>query len=334
MQKMIGSKFTAYIDSSSVESFDGLFKESWQHNTQREVGLVTKARKKIPVLLSVNALLIEGISVLSIILTDLTIHNRSKLELKQKTSQLELKNIELENANKDLTMFTYISSHDLQEPLRKIQSFTSIIFSDTDTQLSKESAVNFERIRNAAKRMQALIEDLLTYSRAKNIDRKFEKVKLNQVVDDVMKEYEELILDNKATLEVSDLGEVTVIQFQIHQLISNLIGNSLKFLKPQTDLHITIKSEITTGSMLNNAKLSPSAHYCHITYSDNGIGFDQQYSERIFEVFQRLHSRNEYKGTGMGLAICKRIMENHNGVITATGKLGVGAQFDIYLPVL
>ena len=281
-----------------------------------------------------NVLFIEGIPVLSIIVTDLTIHTKSRMELKRKSTQLQLKNVELENINKDLNMLTYISSHDLQEPLRKIQGFMSLILSDADNTLSEASEGYFQRAQAAAKRMQALIADLLTYSRAKNLDRKFEKVKLNLIVDEVRKDFEERIHEKKATIETGDLGEATIIQFQFRQLISNLIGNSLKFSKPLIALRIQIKNEIATGDKLNNTKLSPTAAYCHITYSDNGIGFDQQYGERIFEVFQRLHSHKEYEGTGMGLAICKRIVENHNGIITASGELGVGARFDIYIPNL
>lgn len=334
LQKVIGTNFKTYIDGSSVGSFNALFKLGWQGNSQNEVSLLAKEGKIMPVLMSFNVLFVEGIPVLSVIVTDLTIHTKSRMELKRKSTQLQLKNIELENINKDLNMLTYISSHDLQEPLRKIQGFMSVILSDADNVLSEASEEYFQRAQAAAKRMQALIADLLTYSRAKNLDRKFEKVKLNLIVDEIKRGFEELIREKKATIEAGDLGEATIIQFQFRQLISNLIGNSLKFSKPQIALCIQIKNEIATGDQLNNAKLAPTTSYSHITYSDNGIGFDQQYGERIFEIFQRLHSHKEYEGTGMGLAICKRIVENHNGIITASGELGVGARFDIYIPNL
>ena len=143
-----------------------------------------------------------------------------------------------------------------------------------------------------------------------------------------------MILENKATIEIVDHCEVNIIRFQFRQLIDNLISNSLKFSIPSTAPHITFRSEIVRGDKLNNEKLSSNIDYCHIIYTDNGIGFDPQYNERVFEVFQRLHSQEEYIGTGMGLAICKRIIENHNGVITASGKLNKGVQFDIYIPAL
>lgn len=151
--------------------------------------------------------------------------------------------------------------------------------------------------------------------------------------------FEEVILQKKAIIEVTNLGNATIIQFQFRQLLQNLISNSLKFSKTNIPPYIIVKSEVATGNELNNAwlqdrqeKLLSQKKYCHITFTDNGIGFDPQYKERIFEVFQRLHSFDEYTGTGIGLAICKRIIENHNGIITATGKLEEGVRFDIYIP--
>ena len=188
--------------------------------------------------------------------------------------------------------------------------------------------------------MQELIEDLLKYSRAKSSERIFESVDLNLLLNEVRMDFEEVIHQKKAIIEATNLCNARIIPFQFRQLLQNLISNSLKFSRPNTPPHITLKNEIATGNELNNAwlqerqeKLLPQKKYCHITYTDNGIGFDPQYKDRIFEVFQRLHSFDEYTGTGIGLAICKRIIENHNGIITATGKLKKGAQFDIYIPV-
>jgi len=128
------------------------------------------------------------------------------------------------------------------------------------------------------------------------------------------------------------LCPANIIAFQFRQLMHNLIGNALKYSKPKHPPHIIIKSRIVKGSKLNNKKLSPDKNYCHITVQDNGIGFEPQFSERIFEVFQKLHGKEEYEGTGIGLAIVKKIVENHNGIITTTSKLNKGATFDIYIP--
>jgi len=190
----------------------------------------------------------------------------------------------------------------------------------------------FNRVQNSAKRMQTLIQDLLTYSRTSTTERKFETTALNKIVEEVKEDFEEDLKGKHATIEANDLCDVDVIPFQFRQLMHNLIGNALKFSNPRCAPHIQIKSEIANGITLQNQRLSPQNKYCHITVSDNGIGFEQKYSEKIFEVFQRLYGRNEYDGTGIGLAIVKKIVDNHNGIITASGELNKGATFDIYIP--
>ncbi|MCE3260626.1 MAG: domain S-box protein, partial [Bacteroidetes bacterium] len=267
---------------------------------------------------------------------DIRAHKQDKAELelavKRRTRQLEKKNMELENANKDLTAFTYVSSHDLQEPLRKIRNFASVLIREEEKRLSKDGKIYLQRTYDTAKRMQALIEDLLKYSRTKNVDRKFENVDLNSIVNEVKRDFEESIKEKKAVIKAGKLGTARIIPFQFRQLIHNLVGNSLKFSKPRTAPRITLKSELVKGDKSDVEKLSSKINYLHIIYTDNGIGFEPEYNERVFEVFQRLHSQEEYQGTGMGLAICKRIVENHNGVITASGKLNKGVRFDIYIP--
>jgi len=263
-------------------------------------------------------------------------HKEDKIELekavKRRTKELEQKNDELVKTNKDMEAFNYVSSHDLQEPLRKIQNFTSIILKKEHA-LSKEGNLYIKRLQETAKRMQSLIEDLLTYSRTKNAERKFEKTDLSYIMEDVKSEFREAIKEKKATIKVNLLCEIPVFQFQIYQLFYNLLSNSLKFSNPKKKLHITVESKMAKGKELKFEKLLPTSKYCHITFTDNGIGFETKYKERIFEIFQRLYTIEEYSGTGIGLAICKRIVENHNGFITATGKVNNGAQFDIYIPI-
>jgi two-component system CheB/CheR fusion protein len=148
----------------------------------------------------------------------------------------------------------------------------------------------------------------------------------------VIGELKEAIQEKHATIDITELGAANVIVFQFRQLMHNLISNALKFSIPDIPPHIIIKSRLVRGSKLNNENLLPKKNYCHISVSDNGIGFDPQYRERIFEVFQRLHGKNKYNGTGIGLAIVKKIVENHNGIVTATSELKHGASFDIYIP--
>jgi len=254
------------------------------------------------------------------------------LELKEANELLLEKNEELLKMNKELESFTYISSHDLQEPLRKIQTFANRILEKEYATLSGKGKEYFQKMQEAGSRMQALIEDLLVYSHTNFTEREFEDTSLSKIVEEVIIDLEENITEKKAIIDYKQLDEAYINPFQFRQLIQNLIVNALKFSKAGTPPHITIKSRIAAGSHFKNENLLPDKNYCHISFTDNGIGFDPQYKEQIFEVFQRLHSREEYYGTGMGLAIVKKIVEKHNGIITAEGKPGQGATFNIYIP--
>jgi len=254
-------------------------------------------------------------------------------ELAFQNEEKEKRAAELIVANKELVAFNYISSHDLQEPLRKINVFSNIILEKESEHLSDSGKDNLRRIRFAAGRMQQLIEDLLAYSRTNATERKFEKTDLNTILQDVKVDQQEHIEDKHAIVEAPQaLCEANVIPFQFRQLMNNLIGNAVKFSIPGIPPHVIITSEIIAGDKHISEKLLPDKAYCHISVKDNGIGFDEKYKDRIFEVFQRLHGTDEYKGTGIGLAIVKKIVDNHNGVITATSELSKGATFDIYIP--
>ncbi len=264
---------------------------------------------------------------------DLTERKLAEEERNLKAQQLEATNAELEKMNAELKSFTYISSHDLQEPLRKIQNFASRITSNEIENLSSKGKEYFEKINSSANRMQTLIRDLLTYSRTSVAERGYETTDLNKILDEVKEDLKEDLQNKHASIEATGLCELDIIPFQFRQLMNNLIGNSLKFSNPGNPPHIKIKSEIVDGAKLNNAKLSTQKQYCHLSISDNGIGFESQYQDRIFEVFQRLHERQKITGTGIGLAIAKKIVENHNGIINATGEPNKGAIFDIYIPL-
>ncbi len=253
-------------------------------------------------------------------------------ELVLENEMKEQRATELTNANNELRVFTQIASHDLQEPLRKIQMFASRIMDNDRNNLSEKGKRHFEIIEDAASRMRTLIEDLITYSQTNSEERVFEMANLGDIVDEVKADLEEPISENLVIIETKKLGNARVIPFQFRQVMNNLISNALKFSNPGIPAHIIIDSETKKGKELDNTALVPEKNYCHISISDNGIGFEEEYSEKIFEVFQRLHGKEKYKGTGIGLAIVKKIIENHDGVITASGQLGKGARFDIYLP--
>lgn len=235
-------------------------------------------------------------------------------------------------ANKELLAFNYVSSHDLQEPLRKIQTFCNLLNQEKEN-LSDKGKRYVERIQVGAERMQRLIEDLLVYSRTNATERKFEKISLNVIIEEVKTDLKDIIEEKHAIIEVAELCLVDIIPFQFRQLMHNLIGNALKFSNPKLPPHILIQSNIVKGSKLHCELLVPEMEYCHITVKDNGIGFEPRFSERIFEVFQRLHGKEEYAGTGIGLAIVKKIVENHSGIVIATSEIKKGATFNIYLPV-
>ncbi|HYC85684.1 MAG TPA: PAS domain S-box protein [Chryseosolibacter sp.] len=256
---------------------------------------------------------------------------RDLTERKKSEDRMAAKNKELMAMNQELASFAYVASHDLQEPLRKIQTFLSRIEEMEKDHMSERAADYFRRVQAASQRAQTLIQDLLTYSRATTDQRKFEKVDLNQVVQAVKKEYSDTIREKHAVVEVSNLPVVNAIQFQMHQLFVNIIGNSLKFSRPGAAPRIVINSELIPADLVTLSEKKSDFFY-HITVNDNGIGFEPEYNLKVFELFQRLHGRSEYSGTGIGLAICKKIVENHFGAVRAEGRGDDGATFHIYLP--
>lgn len=257
---------------------------------------------------------------------------KTNKELATQYAAIEKHAEELKKKNMELDAFTYISSHDLQEPLRKIQTFANLIMSNEYGNLSEDGKTKFDRILYACNRMRELINSLLTFSRATLVDRRFETVDLNAIIKDVKEALNENLTEKGATIFTDFHDTAKVIPFQFVQLMENLIHNAIKFAKTETPLEITIKSRLVYGVDLKIENLSTDVNYCHISFGDNGIGFEPQHSEKIFGVFQKLHGRDLYEGTGIGLAIVKKIVENHNGHINAVGEPMQGATFNIYIP--
>lgn len=255
-------------------------------------------------------------------------------QVRDRTEELEIKNRDLINMNIELQSFAYISSHDLQEPLRKIQTFASRLAELDDQNISAKAKTYLERIEVSAKRMQTLIQDLLTYSRTNSAERIFVKTNLDEIVEEVMMDFSERIEEKNAVIDLHPLGIVTVMPFQFRQLLHNLIGNALKFSRKDIPPHIEIKCRRVSGKKLKFKADYPNKTYFCLKVTDNGIGFDNEYKDRIFEVFQRLNTESEFSGTGIGLAIVKKIVENHKGIIKARSKKDEGATFKIYIPEL
>ncbi|MBP4141614.1 CHASE3 domain-containing protein [Flavobacterium sp. I-SCBP12n] len=243
----------------------------------------------------------------------------------------EERNRELESNNKELSAFNYIASHDLQEPLRKIETFISRLVSKDYDNLSSSGQQYISSIQKSTNRMRVLIEDLLQFSRTNKMEKTFEEVDLNTLLENAKQELAQIIEDKKAKIENSALPILKVIPFQMQQLLINLIGNSLKY--SSQDRTPIIKIDYSKV-IANEEELLPETHhkYHRIIIKDNGIGFDQEYAKNIFVLFNRLHNKNEYQGTGIGLAICKKIVENHKGFIFAKGIVDKGSDFIIYLP--
>ena len=302
-------------------------------NKPVEIEGLKKDRTEIPVELKISASVTQDNPTVFIgFARDISKRKQNEKELIKKADQITEKNKELQAMNKELEAFTYVSSHDLQEPLRKIQMFAARIMEREFPNLSENGKEMFRRMQESSHRMQILIQDLLSFSRTNTAERKFEIVNLQEIIDEVKLEFKEAIEEKKAIIEVSDICEANVIHFQFHQLMYNLISNALKFSRPGVPPHIRIVNKVGTGRELDNSKLIPDKKYCHITITDNGIGFEKEFNEKIFEVFQKLHGKDEYAGTGIGLAIVKKIVENHQGIITAESELGKGSRFDIYVP--
>ncbi|MDC6351948.1 ATP-binding protein [Zeaxanthinibacter sp. PT1] len=240
------------------------------------------------------------------------------------------RNRELKRSNAELESFNRVASHDLQEPLRKIQMFISRI-NDLDS-ISKRSQNYFEKITQAADRMQTLIKNLLTYSRIDSALEKIEEVDLNTVMENIQDNLSVQIKEVNLKIELDPLPTIQAVPFQMEQLFNNLISNAIKYRSPEEEPKVFIRSEEVRRESINAPFTKLARKYYLITVEDNGIGFKQENAERIFEIFQRLHYQPEYKGTGIGLAICKKIVENHRGYIQAFGKEGEGASFKIYLP--
>ncbi len=253
-----------------------------------------------------------------------------EIKIAERTKELVQKNEELELRNHELQQFSWVVSHDLNEPIRKIQIFIKIIkdlYLKTD-----EKAVDYvDRTIKSAERMQTLITDLLAYSRL-SAQVKPEKTDLNEVLQEVLSDFDYLIESKNATIKTSELPYVDSIPSQMRQVFQNLIGNAIKFSGNDEKPMIEISSEIIAEKSIDSPT-SPEGKFCRITVKDNGIGFDEIYLDRIFIIFQSLNDRQSYEGTGIGLAIAKKIIDKHNGLITAKSKPGEGASFIIVLPL-
>jgi len=249
---------------------------------------------------------------------------------------------ELEETNTELKKFAFIASHDLQEPLRKILTFSSLLQSEAAQHFNEKSRMYIDKIVSSSTRMQKLIDDILQFSSLRADEDSFQLVDLNSIIQHMLSDMEIIIFDAGAEVHVQNLPVIEAIPFQMGQLFQNFLSNAIKFRKPETKPIVYISAEVMNANELfmhaDEPNINHQGHWqreriVRITITDNGIGFDESYKEKVFEIFQRLHSNKLYEGTGIGLAICKKIVDNHHGSIQVISKPDKGSTFTITLPV-
>ena len=247
--------------------------------------------------------------------------------------------LDLQRSNRELEQFAAVASHDLQEPLRKIQAFGDRLRSRGGAALDAQSREYLERLLSSAERMRMLIDDLLTYARVTTSARAFTTVNLGQIAREVVGDLDARLQQTGGTVQIGELPTISADALQMRQLLQNLIGNALKFHRPDVPPRVEVSGRLLSADPAREAGNGHSSNgdgagrsVCELVVSDNGIGFEAIYAERIFELFQRLHGRSAFEGTGMGLAICRKIVERHGGTIVAASAPGQGARFVVQLP--
>ncbi len=265
---------------------------------------------------------------------DKTAEKLTEESLLANQQQLEAANLALSRSNEYLQQFAYVASHDLQEPLRKIQAFSDMLLTQHAQGLDKSGQDLLERQQQAASRMQTLVKDLLDYARLTSQQIPLQPVSLQRLTEGVLGDLETTIRETKAVVTVGDLPTVPGDATQLGQLIQNLLSNALKFTQPgqQPEVHITAR-QLTADQLPQAVPNTNRRKWVALQVADKGIGFEQGYSDRIFEIFHRLHNRSQYVGTGIGLAVVKKVVDNHGGLITVTSQPGVGTTFTVYLPM-
>lgn len=267
-------------------------------------------------------------------ITEPDLHEYKRMVQEKESFQriLENKVKELDRTNRELEEFAYIASHDLQEPLRKITSFSERLREKLPSNLEPEVLFYLNRMIAATENMRTLIDNLLEFSRTSRISEPFVTVDLNQTIASVLSDLELKIDETGAVIDTDRLPVLEGIPMQLRQMFTNLLTNAFKFRKKDHKPHITISCRQLTDVEKDEYSLQPQRRWYRMSVQDEGIGFEQEFSEKIFKIFQRLHGKAEYPGSGIGLAICKKIVENHRGIIFARSQPGQGAEFVIIVP--
>ncbi|WP_375444684.1 ATP-binding protein [uncultured Fibrella sp.] len=345
LSQVIGLSFYNFVSPDCRALCQSVFTAEAGEKRRAELTLISTLGNLVPCLLSVTTLELDEGTSLSVIVTDLTVQKETQQLLRQNNDRLEKSNMALEVSNNALNLsndnlqqFAYVASHDLQEPLRKIQSFGDLLRTNYGPELGEQGLDMIGRMGSAATRMSLLIKDLLNYSRLTTEQAPFESVNLYALLVDTLDDLSVAIDESGAVIDYENLPVVDGDPAQLQQLFLNLLSNALKFRRPNTTPHIQLSARQVLSADIPVSALSvpidnaQSRAFHEISVADNGIGFDEKYVDRIFQVFQRLHGKTHYPGSGVGLAIARKVVFNHRGGLTAYSKPGEGATFIIYLP--
>lgn len=331
LSAVMGLPFQQFIAGKHQSLYQTVFQSCWKGDCKTEAELFFNGRRT-PVQLSLTPLeLEEGIS-LSIIITDLTAQKDTQKQLEEKARQLEGLNKNLEASNHDLQQFASVASHDLQEPLRKIQMFTNLMKSRGQDTLSDDDMRYLDKVIASAGRMKTLIIDVLNYSKLSANDGEFLPTNLSLILKELLDDFELMIEEKGAIIHCTSLPVLEVNRGQIRQVLQNLLSNALKFSKADVPPVIEITAKRVAHKNLDSEE-QHDGPFCLLTVKDNGIGFDEKYIPNVFSLFERLHPKDQYEGTGIGLAITKKIIEKHQGLIHVNSKEGIGSAFQLILPV-
>ena len=330
LSQVIGNSFSGFVAEESQSVYQVCFDQSWSGDCKIEA-LLRSGEKNKPVQLSFNMLQLDEGASMSIILTDLTAQKNTQRELEMFNAKLQAANDALELSNYDLQQFASVASHDLQEPLRKIQIYSKHL-RDEGTISSPKDRQSLGKIIDSASRMRELIIAILNYSKLSADTMDWEYTDLAVLFRDLIEDFELVIREKKAEVTIGAMPSMIVNRGQIRQVFQNILSNALKFTRADVPPRINIYSR-RLGVRSFSGLESENGPFCQIGIGDNGIGFNKKYLTSVFSLFERLHSKDRFEGTGIGLAIAKKIVEKHNGLISAVSTEGCGSEFRIILPM-
>ncbi|WP_336515061.1 sensor histidine kinase [Pollutibacter soli] len=331
LNNIIGSSLFDFISPEDLDVFRNILETSWTAPAKTEL-MLKAGNDKTPVQISLAALRLETTTALSVIVNNLSAQKKAQKELENANTQLGKINRDLEVSNRDLQQFASVASHDLQEPLRKIQVFSKLLLEKYNQDLTAEGKKYIGKIIESAGRMKSLVVDVLNYSKLSAREQEIKQVNIREVLGELLEDFELIIQEKKAEIRIADLPVLDANRGQIRQVLQNVISNALKFAKKGMPPVIDIHSRRLASKSFESPE-KKDGPYCLISIRDEGIGFDKKYGKHIFELFERLHSKDAYEGTGIGLAITKKIVEKHNGLVAARSNPGQGAEFLLLLPL-